>query len=250
MRNEPLTGYLLHHKAYKENRALYYFFTQSHGVVHGVGKKGMPLFAHLQLFASGKRSLKTMSQIQPLAPQTAITGQNLYAGFYLNELLWKLLADEDAMPILWDFYQKSLDSLREPLDGVSLRLLLRYFEQALFTELGYAIALTTDNQDEPIEPALQYRFIPDEGFHVYIQPQYDGKHNDKNDVQASEFAASSIFTGQSLLAIADYLQDDDQQIDQHTLQTWTRLHRRMTDHLLDYQPLQSRELWQQQARYR
>lgn len=251
MRNEPLTGYLLHHKPYKESRALYYFFTQTHGVVHGVGKKGMPLFAHIQLFASGKRSLKTFTQIQPLTPQVAITGQNLYAGFYLNELLWKLLASEDAMPVLWQNYQHSLTTLREPLNGVQLRLLLRFFEQALFTELGYAITLDTDSQGEPIKQEQDYRFIADEGFVSYLAAQKS---------EPTEFAASSIFLGKWLQQIDDYLQthqdqvyslkNHDKAIQTDTLKVWSGLHKLMIDHLLDYQPLQSRTLWQQQARYR
>ena len=63
MRNEALTGYLLHQRPYQEKRALYCLFSQQHGVIHGVGKKGAPLFMPLQLFASGKRDLKTFSQI-------------------------------------------------------------------------------------------------------------------------------------------------------------------------------------------
>nr|WP_261862698.1 recombination protein O N-terminal domain-containing protein [Psychrobacter sp. JCM 18900] len=39
MRNEALVGYLLHQRPYQEKRALYYLFSQQHGVIHGVGKK-------------------------------------------------------------------------------------------------------------------------------------------------------------------------------------------------------------------
>nr|WP_240365904.1 recombination protein O N-terminal domain-containing protein [Psychrobacter sp. KH172YL61] len=39
MRNEALIGYLLHQRPYQEKRALYYLFSQQHGVIHGVGKK-------------------------------------------------------------------------------------------------------------------------------------------------------------------------------------------------------------------
>ncbi|PIE46909.1 MAG: DNA recombination protein RecO [Gammaproteobacteria bacterium] len=252
MRNEPLTGYLIHHKPYQESRALYYFFTQTHGVVHGIGKKGMPLFAHIQLFANGKRSLKTFTQIQPLAPQVAITGQNLYAGFYLNELLWKLLANEDAMPILWQNYQQSLTALRETLNNTQLRVLLRFFEQALFAELGYVITLDTDSQGEPIKQEQTYRFIADEGFVSYVASQKE---------EPTVFAVSSIFCGKWLQQINDYLQNyyhqfntqknyHKQAIETDTLKAWSRLHKLMIDYLLDYQPLQSRVLWQQQARYR
>ena len=45
MRNEALVGYLLHQRPYQEKRALYYLFSQQHGVIHGVGKKGAPCSA-------------------------------------------------------------------------------------------------------------------------------------------------------------------------------------------------------------
>ena len=44
MKNEPLTGYLLHARAYQEKRAIYQFFSAEHGVVHGMGVRGMPSF--------------------------------------------------------------------------------------------------------------------------------------------------------------------------------------------------------------
>lgn len=34
-----------------------------------------------------------------------------------------------------------------------------------------------------------------------------------------------------------------------TLNNWSKIHRQLIDYLLDYQPLQSRLLWQQQQRY-
>ena len=39
MRNEALIGYLLHQRPYQEKRALYYLFSQQHGVIHGIGEK-------------------------------------------------------------------------------------------------------------------------------------------------------------------------------------------------------------------
>ena len=57
MRNEPLTGYLLHARAYQEKRAIYQFFSAEHGVVHGMGVRGMPSFMVVILFASGQNAL-------------------------------------------------------------------------------------------------------------------------------------------------------------------------------------------------
>ena len=39
MRNQLLTGYILHQKPYGESRSLVYLFSEEWGVVHGIGKK-------------------------------------------------------------------------------------------------------------------------------------------------------------------------------------------------------------------
>lgn len=258
MRNEALIGYLLHQRPYQEKRALYYLFSQQHGVIHGVGKKGAPLFMPLQLFATGKRDLKTFSQINIaplssiqgsvtqdfLAPEDSnanlakalhhesISGQHQYAGLYLNEILWRLLPTEDPMPVLWQHYQNSLQQLKQPLTADELRLCLRQFETDLFNELGFALTLKHDSLDQPIESDCAYRFLPDVGLVAII-------HNDDN----KNAIAQTIFKGSEVLVMVE------QGISAVTLNTWSRLHRQLIDHLLDYQPLQSRLLWQQQQRY-
>ena len=254
MRNEALIGYLLHQRPYQEKRALYYLFSQQYGVIHGVGKKGAPLFMPLQLFATGKRDLKTFSQIN-IAPfssvaqlvsqetddvtnaelrhQESITGQNQYAALYLNEILWRLLPTEDPMPILWQHYQNSLYELKKSLTADELRLCLRQFESYLFDELGFSLTLYQDSLENPIEPEQFYRFLPDIG----LVPILNTENSDSMLTQA-------VFNGKDILMMVE------QGLCDSTLTTWSRLHRQLIDHMLDYQPLQSRLLWQQQQRYK
>jgi len=257
MRNEALVGYLLHQRSYQEKRAIYYLFSQQHGVVHGIGKKGAPLFEPLQLFATGKRDLKTFTQItisQFDSPQEnkqhaiqtdrssaashnqrygQIRGQQQYAALYLNEILWKLLPSEDPMPVLWQHYQDSLNLLKQPLTADELRLCLRQFEQHLFKELGFALSLTEDSSLEAIDSDITYRFLADTGFMPVIAET-------SADLSSS---AAALFSGQEILSMTQL------GIVSATLNSWSRLHRQLIDQLLDYQPLQSRLLWQQQQRY-
>ncbi len=284
MRNQPLTGYLLHQKPYQEKRALYYFFSESHGLVHGVGKKGMLLFTPLTLFATGKRSLKTFSQVQPLnvlsssdkrnesnpfshlnesqtivqpisQPLAPPKGQNLYAGFYLNEILWQLLASEDVVRPIWQAYQHCLHCLQYELSMTELKLLLRQFEYQLFNELGYAIDYGEDSQGQSISTESYYQFVVNEGFHR-VDERIDERVNEKNGMFTNPLLKGSYFLGRSLQAVEQYLHhpvsdDDDKTIIQpEVLQDWSRLHKQMIDFLLDYKPLKSRELWQQFYRYR
>lgn len=243
MRNEALVGYLLHQRPYQEKRALYSLFSKEHGVIHGVGKKGAPLFEPLQLFATGKKELKTFSQINlaPLAYASSdqplsyaqISGQQQYAALYLNEILWKLLPIEDPMPVLWQHYQESIIKLKQTLTPQQLRLCLRQFEERLVEQLGFAVSLTQDSSLITINPDNTYRFLPDVGLVATSQtdPQLS------NTVQA-------LFKGSELIAMSEL------GITDMTLSAWSRLYHLLLDHLLDYQPLQSRLLWQQQQRYR
>ena len=274
MRNETLTGYLLHQRPYQEKRALYYLFSQQYGVVHGVGKKGAPLFVGLHLFATGKRDLKTFSQmnimqsdspyiekeagiidsdssiddssvesnaLEPVKNHTKsadtlsyaqITGQNQYAALYLNEVLWRLLPTEDPMPVLWQHYQDTLERLKQSLTPDELRLCLRQFEKHLFFELGFELTLSQDSSLSQINPDSTYRFLPDVGL-VLIQ----------SDAEAVNMIAQAMFSGHEILSMVE------RGMAEPTLGSWSRIHRQLIDHLLDYQPLQSRLLWQQQQRY-
>lgn len=261
MRNEALVGYLLHQRPYQEKRALYYLFSQQHGVIHGIGKKGAPLFMPLQLFATGKRDLKTFSQINITSqniistgtaekddiattlesvPYGNITGQQQYSALYLNEILWRLLPTEDPMPILWQHYQDSLHQLRQPLDTDELRLCLRQFESHLFNELGFSLILTHDSVQDIIEPNCSYCFLPDVGFMAVLQNESQSEHLEST---LEITTMKTVFMGADLIKMAEL------GITKTTLNHWSKLYRHLIDHLLDYQPLQSRLLWQQQRRY-
>lgn len=237
MRNESLTGYLLHQRAYQEKRALYCLFSKEHGVVHGVGKKGAPLFTCLQLFATGKRELKTFTQIG-IAPSVdttsyqAIQGQQQYAALYLNEILWRLLPIEDPMPDLWQAYQDSLQQLKSSVDNTELKCILRRFEQVLFAHLGFSVALHQDHTQTAINREHNYQFMSDIGWQVVA-----------DDAESAFLSRSDVFAGQVILDMAET------NITTSNVAAWSRLYRLLIDHLLDHQPLQSRLLWQQQQRY-
>ncbi|WP_230660706.1 DNA repair protein RecO [Psychrobacter sp. I-STPA10] len=243
MRNEALTGYILHHRPYQEKRAIYYIFTQQYGVIHGIGKKGAPLFVPLQMFASGKNALKTLQQINISNLVTSLVGQNQYAGLYINELTLQLLAIEDQQSLLYQTYETTLDLLREPLDDIALRLALRHYEQCLFTELGFAIDFFQDTEGELISTNLSYVFDPQAGFvniaNTKINNAYNFYNQSKNN-DASQY--KHILIGSDIIAM-------QQGIKAELVWQWGVLHRQLIDYLFDYQPLQSRILWQQFAKY-
>ena len=63
----------------------------------------------------------------------------LLCGFYLNELLVKLLARDDRHPALFDHYVSTLNQLAH---GEPAQIVLRKFERALLKETGVAADLS------------------------------------------------------------------------------------------------------------
>jgi DNA repair protein RecO (recombination protein O) len=85
----------------------------------------------------------------------------LLCGFYLNELLVKLLARDDPHPKLFDHYVATLNELahNEPA-----QIVLRKFERALLKETGVAADLTRDTVTRaPVEPGELYVVDPERG---------------------------------------------------------------------------------------
>lgn len=92
-----------------------------------------------------------------------LSGADWFAGFYLNELLMRLLARDDAHPRLFDAYALTLQSWsRAPASRVEAGL--RSFELLLLRETGVLPELDrTTLTQEPVRPGRAYRIQPDEG---------------------------------------------------------------------------------------
>lgn len=234
MRNEPLQAYSLHQRPFQEKRSIYYLLTKEHGVLHGVAKKGIPQFVPLTLFASGKKSLKTLQQVHIAESVPSLMGQQQYAALYVNEITLKLLPVEDSVPIIYEQYSQTMRQLQGVLSRDDLKMVLRAYEQVLFNELGFAIDLDQDCDQYPIEAEPLYRFAPDRGW--VKQLESDEK------LDCAHIKASSALLGRSIIAMRSG-------ITTHTVSDWSQIHRQLIDHLFDYQPLQSRILWQQFFRY-
>lgn len=250
MRNQLLTGYILHQKPYGESRSLIYLFSEEWGVVHGIGKKNLPLFVAIQFFGNGKNSLKTFSQSQILQNHITLTGQSLYAGMYLNEILQKLLPVEEPFAEIWQAYQQCVanmatlfvDPVQSPYDMTRLKWYLRRFENVLFEQLGYGFDFAKDALGDLIAPSQRYQYQLQQGF-MPVLPL------DKPDMS---------LTGEQLLTWYQCLQDEasfNQMMQQNfdlakqLVNSISAMHRHLMDNLLNYQTLQSRELWQQLTQY-
>ncbi len=169
-------GFVLHRRDYRNTSLLLELFVAEQGRFACIAKgaKLAPrgrsaLAALLQPFQPlwlgwvGRGEVKTLTRAEAAAPSIAPSmehsAERFYCGFYLNELLLRLIDREDPHDALFVFYQQALaDLATEPLDVV-----LRRFELRLLEELGYALDLRFDRQGKPIDLTQCYRYVAGEG---------------------------------------------------------------------------------------
>jgi DNA repair protein RecO (recombination protein O) len=85
-------------------------------------------------------------------------------GFYVNELVLRLLPRDDPHEALFDFYDASLSHLSQGAgQGAGQGAALRAFEKRLLAELGYAPLLERDATSQPIDPERFYTYEPERG---------------------------------------------------------------------------------------
>ena len=167
-------AFLLHSTPYRETSLVVDLFTRDHGRIAAVAKGAkrprsalravLLQFQPLVATWSGNRELRTLIGAEWTGGLPAPQGDALLCAFYLNELLIRLLAREDAHPGLYDAYEQALRELSEarcPADET-----LRRFEWLLLRETGYAPDLETDAGEQPIEAGHFYRWSPASGFVV------------------------------------------------------------------------------------
>ena len=189
--NEP--AYALHTRPYRETSSIIDLLTLQHGRLSvvargsrtpGRGKTQPRQFGRLLIGCSGRAQLLTLTSCDTLSHRW-LTGDGLYAGLYLNELLLRLLRDDDPHPRLFEGYEETLDRLAE---GVDPEPALRSFELLLLKECGYELTLAYAAQTgDPVVCNAAYRYVPDVGFY-----DVDEAVDDK-----------LVFDGATLLAIAD-----------------------------------------------
>ena len=92
-----------------------------------------------------------------------LTGAALFSGFYLNELLMKLLARQDPHPQLFDVYAQTLPMLAAD-EELAVQAALRAFELRLLQEVGLLpdLSLSTLTVEE-VQPQRHYAVLPEAG---------------------------------------------------------------------------------------
>ncbi len=170
-RLEDQAGYVLHMYPYSETSLIVESFTRQHGRVpllaKGAKRPGSALrgvlmqFQKVGLSWSGKGDLRTLTRGEWLGGIPSLGQTALFCGFYLNELLLKLLARDDPHELLFDCYERALIALAS---GAKEAQVLRVFEKELLREIGYAVNLQADAlSGEAVDPQARYAYFPETG---------------------------------------------------------------------------------------
>jgi DNA repair protein RecO (recombination protein O) len=172
-RRSPTTlqGYVLHGWDFSESSLVLDVFSREAGRLAVLAKGAKRPYSHLRavLLPFARITLTLAAQkegsdaeVRTLrgadwAPNaTLLPNAALFSGFYLNELLQKLLPRDDPHPGLWDAYAATLQSLAGP-EGPAAEAALRAFELVLLRDTGVLPALghVTSTQ-APVEPGRAY----------------------------------------------------------------------------------------------
>ena len=150
-------GFVLMSQPWRETSLLIEVMTRAHGRLTLIARSArrpqstlrgvlMP-FAPLELAWFGKGELRTLHSADWLGGMPQLSGLALLSGLYLNELIVRLTIRDDPHPGLYEAYFQAVRSLA---GGRDLAVVLRRFELAMLTELGYAPTLDNDEHGEPI----------------------------------------------------------------------------------------------------
>lgn len=232
--NDLSAAWLLHSRPYKERSVIAEFLVEDYGrmamVVRGVRQaksRNAPLlqpFTRVLLSWRGRSDLKTLVNIE-LSRSLRLSGQYLYCGFYVNELVMRAILPGQAVDGLSDglseLYEAVIEKLhaREPMEPV-----LRWFELELLELTGYLPDLGVDvATGQAVAADAVYRLLPEQG----VQR-----------LAADMPVKADCFPGAVLQAMAtrDFSVAE-------WLQYFKRFNRLALQSLIGEKPLQSRELF-------
>lgn len=225
MIHESETAWVLHKQWSGDTSARVTFFTRDHGVVRAVCKAGrtpkkqalLQAFTPLWVVFAERSGWYHVQTLELLSLSLPLEGHYLFAGLYVNELLYHALGPLDAYPRLYEAYTATLFALCHASDQVALEIVLRRFEWALLAAIGYGLSLTHEARTGlPIVSSQQYVLIAGVGL----------------------IGAEQGMKGAHLLALSD-----DALTESDVLKTAKKIMRIAIDHALGGKKIKTRDLY-------
>lgn len=160
-RVELQPAYLLNSRPYRDSSLLLEVFSREHGRAGLVARSArgsksrwrgaLQSFTPLLLGWTEQGDLGTLTGAEAAGPAQPLQGERVFHGWYLNELLLRLLPRHQSHPALFDHYALTLVQLSG--EATLAEEALRLFEKQLLAELGYGLLLPDD-----LEPQQRYRY--------------------------------------------------------------------------------------------
>jgi len=163
--------FILHSRSYLESSLILDIFSREYGRLHLIAKGAkreksafagfLQPYQRLLMAWRGKSELMTLIDVEADIKAYELSEGRMIAGFYVNELLVRLLHQHESHPELFDFYDKAIFdlSVAESTDAV-----FRSFEKGLLEALGYGLVLDHDVDDgRAIEADKKYFYLIDSG---------------------------------------------------------------------------------------
>lgn len=175
-------AFVLHHYDWSESSLILDLFTREQGrqavVAKGAKRPYSQMRAVLLPFqrlhvslgkppkadaGEGAAEVQTLRGAEWAGGQAMLTGAALFSGFYLNELLMKLLARGDPHPALFDLYAQTLPALAGASEN-DAQSALRAFEVLLLKAIGLLpdLGVVTLTQED-IRLDSRYAVLPEAG---------------------------------------------------------------------------------------
>ncbi|KTD64865.1 DNA repair protein RecO [Legionella spiritensis] len=225
MTTENHEAWLLHKRPSGDSSTQVTFFTREQGILHCLYRGGrtpkrqaaLQVFTRLWVAVDSRNDWHYVRSLENVSASMALSGLSLFAGLYLNELLFHTLAPSDSHSGLFDRYYRTLQGLSISNNRLAIEALLRQFEVALLAACGYFLELGQDaDSGRFIEEQACYHFIAGKGL----------------------VRAEKGLSGKDILSFARGRLDDVQ-----VLKTAKLIMRQAIDHMLGGRELKSRTLF-------
>ncbi len=167
----------MHHYDWSESSLILETFTRHHGRVALVAKGAKkpssnfrPVLLPLQPLSitySGDAEIRTLKGAEWVGGHIMPMGEALLSGYYVNELLLRLLARDDPHPTLFDLYAQVVQILASGHEG-TIAPALRAFELLLLRDIGLLPELKAQTLTlKPLQPEALYVLVAEGGLRAH-----------------------------------------------------------------------------------
>ena len=236
-RIELQQAYVLHSRPYRNTSVIVEILTPDYGRTAVLARGARQIksrwqgllqpFQQLRLSWLSAGELGTLTAAEQQGRGAWLTGTLLASGFYVNELMMRLLHRDDPHPELFVYYDGLMRVLAGGADNDGrprIERALRLFEKNALRELGYGLMLEHEAAGgRPVDAGAVYQYHPEYG-----------------PVRCHDAAqtAGVLLPGSSLLSLAADRLDDET-----SLRDAKHVMRQVLRHCLGGRPLKSRELF-------